>query len=68
MEHKSISWYCVEKNIYLPVSSLEEKMKEYTGSLIKYVDYKLRRENIKFCSHEKLFIDEGLTENPHLRK
>ena len=43
-------------------------MKEYTGSLIKYIDYKLRRENIKFCSCEKLFIDEGLTENPHLRK
>ena len=57
----------MEKNIYLPVSSLDEKMKEYTSS-IKYIDYKLRRENIKFCSHEKFFIDEGLTENPHLRK
>ena len=49
------------------MSSLDEKMKEYTGS-IKYIDYKLRRENIKFYNHEKLFIDEGLTKNPHLRK
>ena len=49
------------------MSSLDEKMKECTSS-IKYIDYKLRRENIKFYSYEKLFINEGLTENPHLRK